>query len=164
MCRRARPRGGGFQFLSAQDRREGRVVMTPEMLNLQWNTVTLYPAGYYARQIATEASVKLPVGWQAGTALEVASKDGDTLHFKPIDYEDLVDSPIYAGKYFKRLDLDPGASTPVHMDIVADDAEVPGGQAGAVPAASAPWCSRCTRCTARTTTTTTTSWSRSATR
>jgi predicted metalloprotease with PDZ domain len=112
-----------FQFLSSQDQRQGRVVMTPEMLNLQWNSVTMYPAGYFARQINTEASVKLPAGWQAGTALEVASKDGGTLNFKPINYDDLVDSPIYAGKYFKRIDLDPGAKAPVHMDIVADDAK-----------------------------------------
>ncbi|WP_108472072.1 M61 family metallopeptidase [Rhodanobacter thiooxydans] len=112
-----------FQFLSPQDRNQGRVVMTPEMLNLQWNAVTIYPAGHFARQINTEASVKLPAGWQAGTALEVASKDGDTIHFKPINYNDLVDSPIYAGKYFKRIDLDPGAKAPVHMNIVADDAK-----------------------------------------
>ncbi|HWU76390.1 MAG TPA: M61 family peptidase [Rhodanobacter sp.] len=109
-----------FQYLSAQGRNQGRVVMTPEMLNLQWNTVSLYPAGYFARQINTEPSVELPAGWQAGTALEVASRDGNTIHFKPIDFENLVDSPIYAGKYFKRLDLDPGAAAPVHMDIVAD--------------------------------------------
>ncbi|MFK2899755.1 M61 family metallopeptidase [Dyella jejuensis] len=110
-----------FQYLSPQDTRQGRVVMTPEMLNLQWNTVSLYPAGYYARQIQADPSVKLPAGWQFGSALDVASQDGDTVHFKPINYDDLVDSPIYAGKYFKRVDLDPGASTPVHMDIVADD-------------------------------------------
>ena len=112
-----------FQYLSPQDRSQGRVVMTPEMLNLQWNAVTLYPAGHYASRIRAEASVRLPAGWQAGTALEVASKDGYTIHFKPIDYDDLVDSPIYAGKYFKRIDLDPGAKTPVHMDIVADAAK-----------------------------------------
>ena len=112
-----------FQFLSPQDRRQGRVVMTPEMLNLQWNTVTMYPAGYYARQINTEASVTLPAGWQAGTALEVASKSGDTISFKPIDYENLVDSPIMAGQYFKRVDLDPGAKAPVHMDLVGDSAK-----------------------------------------
>lgn len=110
-----------FQFLSPQDTRQGRVVMTPEMLNLQWNTVSLYPAGHYARQINAETSVKLPAGWQFGSALEVAAQDGGTVHFKPINYDDLVDSPIYAGKYFKRVDLDPGAATPVHMDIVADD-------------------------------------------
>ena len=109
-----------FQFLSPQSTREGRVVMTPEMLNLQWNANTLYPAGYYSRRIMTEASVKFPTGWQCGSALEVASHDGDTVNFKPIAYNDLVDSPIYAGKYFKRVDLDPGAKTSVHMDIVAD--------------------------------------------
>jgi predicted metalloprotease with PDZ domain len=110
-----------FQYLSPQSQREGRVVMTPEMLDVQWSANTLYPAGYVARQINTEPSVKLPAGWQAGTALEVASHDGDTLNFKPINFDDLVDSPIFAGKYFKRVDLDPGASTPVHIDIVADD-------------------------------------------
>ena len=110
-----------FQFLSAQDTRQGRVVMTPEMLNLQWNANSVYPAGYYSRQIKTQASVTFPAGWQFGSALEVASRDGDTVHFKPTTYNTLVDSPIYAGKYFKRLDLDPGAKAAVHMDIVADD-------------------------------------------
>lgn len=110
-----------FQFLSPQDQRQGRVVMTPEMLNLQWNTVSVYPAGYYSSQIKAEASVTFPAGWQFGSALEVASRSGDTVNFKEIDYDDLVDSPIYAGKYFKRVDLDPGAKTPVFLNIVADD-------------------------------------------
>ena len=110
-----------FQFLSAQDLRQGRVVMTPEMLNLQWNTVSLYPAGYFARQIKAETSMTFPAGWQYGSALEMASRNGDTVTFKPIDYANLVDSPIYAGKYFKRVDLDPGAKTPVFLNIVADD-------------------------------------------
>jgi predicted metalloprotease with PDZ domain len=112
-----------FQFLSAQDLRQGRVVMTPEMLNLQWNSVSLYPAGYFAHQIKAETSVTFPAGWQYGSALEMASRNGDTVTFKPIDYDDLVDSPIFAGKYFKRVDLDPGAKTPVFLNIVADDAK-----------------------------------------
>jgi len=110
-----------FQFLSPQDARQGRVVMTPEMLNVQWNTVSVYPAGYYTSQIKAEASLTLPAGWQLGSALEVAPRSGDTVTFKEIDYDDLVDSPIYAGKYFKRVDLDPGAKTPVFLNIVADD-------------------------------------------
>ncbi|WP_233202268.1 M61 family peptidase [Dyella sp. AD56] len=110
-----------FQFLSAQDIRQGRVVMTPEMLNLQWNSVSVYPAGYFARQVKAETSVTFPAGWQYGSALEMASRNGDTVTFKPIDYENLVDSPIYAGKYFKRVDLDPGAKTPVFLNVVADD-------------------------------------------
>jgi len=110
-----------FEFLSPQDKNQGRVVMTPEMLNLQWNTVTLYPAGYDARRIPAEASVTYPAGWQAATALEVAAKNGDTVNYRSINYDDLVDSPVYAGKYFKRVDLDPGAKVPVHLDIVADE-------------------------------------------
>src|SRR5690348_3704442 len=46
-----------FQFLSPQDASQGRVVMTPEMLNLQWNTVVLYPAGHYASRITVAPSV-----------------------------------------------------------------------------------------------------------
>ena len=110
-----------FQFLSAQDTRQGRVVMTPEMLNLQWNSVSVYPAGYFASRIKAETTVTFPAGWQYGSALEMASRSGDTVSYKPIDYDDLVDSPIYAGKYFKRVDLDPGAKTPVFLNIVADD-------------------------------------------
>ncbi|MEO5830150.1 MAG: M61 family peptidase, partial [Rhodanobacter sp.] len=112
-----------FEFLSPQSSREGRVVMTPEMLNLQWNANTVYPAGYFSKRIMTQTSVTLPAGWQFGTALDVASRDGDTVHFKPVAYNDLVDSPIYAGKYFKRIDLDPGSKTPVHLNIVADAAK-----------------------------------------
>ncbi|MFY1080093.1 peptidase M61, partial [Escherichia coli] len=32
-----------FDFLSSQGGSQGRVVMTPEMLNLQWNANSLYP-------------------------------------------------------------------------------------------------------------------------
>jgi predicted metalloprotease with PDZ domain len=113
-----------FQFLSAVDQSEGRIVVTPNMLNLQWNSVVLYPAGYFSRQINVEPSVRLPDGWQLATALEsVSSSDGLTT-FKPVPLNTLVDSPIFAGRYFERLDLDPGASVPVHLNIVADRPEL----------------------------------------
>ena len=112
-----------FQYLSPQNPGQGRVVMTPEMLDLQWSANTLYPAGHDTRRITAEASVTFPAGWQFGTALETASRSGDTVTFKPIAYNDLVDSPVYAGRYFKRLDLDPGAKQPVHLDLVADAPE-----------------------------------------
>jgi predicted metalloprotease with PDZ domain len=113
-----------FQFLSPLDRNQGRVVMTPEMLDLQWNTVSLYPAGYVARRVMTEPSVTYPAGWQAATALEVASSSGNTVTYKPINYDDLVDSPVYAGKYFRQVDLDAGAAAPVRLNIVADEAKL----------------------------------------
>src|SRR5579862_2163674 len=71
-----------FQFLSPVETRQGRVVMTPEMLDLEWNAVALYPAGYFSRNIMVQASVKLPLGWKFGTALETASGSGTTTAFK----------------------------------------------------------------------------------
>jgi len=104
-----------FQCLSPVEDREGRVVSTDVIVNLEWNAVVLYPAGYFARRIPVQAEVKLPPGWGIGTALEGA--DG---HFKTTTLETLVDSPILAGKYFSRVDIDPGAKVPVHLDIAAD--------------------------------------------
>jgi predicted metalloprotease with PDZ domain len=111
-----------FQVLSAQKRSEGSIRMTPEMLDLAWSKVSMYPAGYYTRRIMTEPSVTVPAGWKLGSALRPQSQQGDTTTFKPIAYVDLVDSPVIAGKYFKRVDLDPGSKlTPMYMDIVADE-------------------------------------------
>ncbi len=112
-----------YQYLSPTAGEQGRIVVTPEMLNLQWNTVVLYPAGYYARRIPVEASVTLPDGWQMGTALETAATAGSETTFKPVSLEVLVDSPIFAGRYFSRIDLDPKGRSRVTLNIMADEAE-----------------------------------------
>jgi predicted metalloprotease with PDZ domain len=112
-----------FQFLSAVARPEGRIMMTPDLLSLQWDTVALYPAGYFARDIQVEPSVKLPSGFTGATALEAAATDGDATTYKPVDFETLIDSPMIAGRYFKRYDLDPGGPARVSLDVVADKPE-----------------------------------------
>ncbi|MGH8397315.1 MAG: M61 family metallopeptidase [Gammaproteobacteria bacterium] len=109
-----------YQYLSPRGPGEGPIEMAGSMLNLVWHTVALYPAGYYSRGITYAASVRLPPGWQYGTALETQSQSGDITSFKPTTFNTLVDSPLYAGRYFKRMDLAPGAKVPVHLDIVAD--------------------------------------------
>jgi predicted metalloprotease with PDZ domain len=113
-----------FQFTSATETDQGRVVVTPEMLNLQWFSVALYPAGYFTRRIPIDASVRLPAGWKFGTALDVASTAAGVTRFKQVPFETLVDSPLYAGRYFRQIDLDPGASVPVRMNVVADRPEL----------------------------------------
>ena len=113
-----------FQFLSATDDNQGRIVTTPEMLNLQWLSVVLYPAGYFARQITVEASVRMPDEWQFATALEVASTAGATTTFKQASLEVLVDSPMFAGRHVKRVDLDPSGPVPVRLNVFADRADL----------------------------------------
>ena len=109
-----------FQYLSGRTGNDGAIDMTDRMLALEWNKVALYPAGYYTRGITFTPSVTLPPGWQFGSALERASQSGGTTTFKPVPFNTLVDSPIYAGEYFKRVDLNPGGKVPVHLDVVAD--------------------------------------------
>ena len=111
-----------FQHLVPFQSSQGAIKITPEMLNLKWDEMILYPAGYYARRIPVEASVKLPTGWKFATALD-RSGSFETPTFKPAPLDILIDSPIYAGKYFKRVDLDPGSKVPVHLNIVADNEE-----------------------------------------
>ena len=116
-----------FQHLSPIGNAPGRVVVTPEIVGLQWNAVTLYPAGYRADKIPVQASVKLPAGWGFGTALE-ASDGGNRanaapVQFKPTDLETLIDSPLLAGKHYRQFDLTPAGSTrPVRIEAVADKA------------------------------------------
>ncbi|HEX7339976.1 MAG TPA: peptidase M61, partial [Rhodanobacteraceae bacterium] len=109
-----------FHFLAAQRSAEGPIRITPEMLDLSWEKISLYPAGYYARRIKTVPSVTLPAGWDYGSALEQASRDGDTVTFKPIDYLNLVDSPLYAGAHMRHLDLGVDGAPPVRLHVMGD--------------------------------------------
>jgi predicted metalloprotease with PDZ domain len=95
---------------------EGRVTMTQEMLNLQWEKMSFYPAGHYTRRIAVKPTVKVPGGWTVYTALDGQSRSGDTVTWKPVDYETLVDSPIFAGKYAQQWQIGDN----VRLDVVAD--------------------------------------------
>ena len=113
-----------FQQLSPVDRDSGRVVATPEILNLQWSGVLLYPAGHRDNRITVQPSLRLPEGWTHGSALDVATRTGATLAFKPVTVETLIDSPVFAGRHLARMDLDPDAArngrAPVFLDVVAD--------------------------------------------
>jgi predicted metalloprotease with PDZ domain len=112
-----------FQFLSPVETREGRVVMTPNMLDVEWDADVLYPAGYFARRIPVHPTLTLPAGWQFGSALETETVNGASVTFKPVPLNVLIDSPLFAGRYFSRIDLDPQGKAPVHLDVVADRPE-----------------------------------------
>ena len=98
---------------------EGRITMTQEMLNLQWEKMSLYPAGHYVRQIKVKPSVTLPQGWTAAVALDGQSAEGNRLSWAETNYEVLVDSPIFAGKHFRKWDLGQN----VTLNVVADKPE-----------------------------------------
>jgi predicted metalloprotease with PDZ domain len=113
-----------YQFLSAVDGNEGRIVTTPEMLNLQWTSVVLFPAGHFVGQITFEPSMLLPDNWQFATALETASASGPSTTFKAVSLETLADSPVFAGRHVRRFDLGTPGLPPVRLNVFADRADL----------------------------------------
>lgn len=110
-----------FQVATPQNSDQGRVVMTPALTNVQWNQVVLYPAGHYNSAIQVAASLRLPEGWQAASALP-AQRDGSVYRFQQASLEEWVDSPVFSGPNYLRIDLAPGQKIPVAMNVFADQA------------------------------------------
>jgi predicted metalloprotease with PDZ domain len=107
-----------FQFASATSGDQGRIVMTPAMMSLQFNSMSLYPAGYFVRRIPVQAKVKYPEGWSAASGLP-ARAVGSTYSYEKTNYEVLVDSPVLAGRYYRPFELSPR----VTLDVFADSPE-----------------------------------------
>ena len=96
-----------------------RVTVTREIVNLEWDQFALYPAGHYVRQIKIKPSVTLPAGFTAYTALDGHAVNGAKSTWDVTDYETLVDSPVFAGRYARRFEI----GTNVFLDTVADKPE-----------------------------------------
>jgi predicted metalloprotease with PDZ domain len=95
---------------------------TPNFVALEFNQVAFYPAGYYTSRIMIQPTVKLPAGWKFASSLETDTPDSASPSFKAVSFENLVDSPLIAGRHFNRVDLAPGDKTAVHLNIVGDSA------------------------------------------
>ena len=113
-----------FQWLTPIEGAQGRITVTPEMVNVQWDKTLLYPAGYYSRQITFQPTLKLPQGWNYGAALDTVSFENGVATFAPITLEHLADSPVFAGAHYRQIDLDPGGRSPVRLNVVADTAKM----------------------------------------
>jgi len=116
-----------FDYLSPTSAKIDPIEMTDDLMVLDWNDLMLYPAGYFTRRIPVVPSLRVPDGWQLATALETESapSDGATeaQRFKRSTVETLVDSPVYAGRYAKRFDLDPAGAVTVTLNLFADRPE-----------------------------------------
>jgi predicted metalloprotease with PDZ domain len=122
-----------FQYL-APTGRDGPLEMTPGLLQLAWQHVVLYPAGWFARNLVVEPHLRLPDGFHFGTALEVNSVSDSEVAFKPVSLEALIDAPVMAGRFSERRTLVTG-ERPVAAQYFADDAAALVGAA----AQDAPW-------------------------
>ena len=106
-----------FQYLSPTDRNQGRVVATPDLASIEWIANSMYPAGYFVRDIPVQASVIVPAGWKVATALRPAGQDGNRIDYPVSSYEILMDSPLIAGAHYRSFPLSPD----VTLDVIADN-------------------------------------------
>jgi predicted metalloprotease with PDZ domain len=112
-----------FQLLSPTAQEQGRVGFTPRQLNLQWNTVVLYPAGHTNSQIGVQGRITLPQDWSFACSLEVEDQTETGVSFARAPLNRLVDSPLFAGLHCRRYQIDKQVSLNVFADW-ADQAEV----------------------------------------
>ncbi len=108
------PDTGGFSSAASS---------TSELALLSWNQMLLYPQGKASDDVEVTAQLRLPQDWKYGTALPVAKASGNNVEFKTVSLTTLVDSPILAGKHFRRIELSPGAQPAHYLDIAADSEE-----------------------------------------
>ena len=96
--------------------------LRPQMINVQWQRLLLYPAGWYTRDIHIAVSLQLPPGLRPFTALDSKQKPtaaSGLYTFAPDTLDRLVDTPVYAAKFARILDLS-SSNTPVRLNLMAD--------------------------------------------
>ncbi len=106
-----------FQYLTPTAPNQGRIVATPDLSSIQWISNSMYPAGYYVRDIPIQASVIVPSGWKVATALRPSTVSATRVDYPTTSYEILMDSPLIAGAHFRAFPLSPD----VTLDVIADN-------------------------------------------
>jgi predicted metalloprotease with PDZ domain len=91
---------------------------------LSWNELVVYPAGTKSADVMVTPSLKVPDGWKFGTALESTSAPGaPTTSFKTLSLEQLVDSPVLTGRYFREVPLATDVTPKHFLDMAGDGPE-----------------------------------------
>jgi predicted metalloprotease with PDZ domain len=91
---------------------------------LSWNTLLLYPAHTNAADVMITPTITIPSAWKYGTALTLDSKKGaDTSAFKTVTLEQLVDSPVLAGRWFREIPLATDVTPRHFLDLAGDGPE-----------------------------------------
>jgi predicted metalloprotease with PDZ domain len=90
---------------------------------LSWNTLLVYPADTNAIDVMFTPSITIPAGWQFGTALDKDGGSGQSTTFKTVSLEQLIDSPVLAGRYFREIPLAPEITPKHYLDMAADGPE-----------------------------------------
>ncbi|WP_158819781.1 M61 family metallopeptidase [Granulicella sp. S156] len=91
---------------------------------LSWNELLVYPDGTKVADVMVTPEIKIPGDWKFGTALDPTSDPkGSNVTFKAVSLEQLVDSPVLAGRWFREIPLAPEVSPKHFLDLAGDGPE-----------------------------------------
>lgn len=90
---------------------------------LSWNSVLVYPQGTNAADVMVTPSITVPVDWKFGTALEGTGGRGAVHEFKTVSLEQLIDSPVLAGRWFREIPLATDIRPQHFLDLAGDGPE-----------------------------------------
>jgi predicted metalloprotease with PDZ domain len=97
--------------------------VAPNLAELEWERLMLYPAGVPVNQILVVPSVIVPSGWRCGTALTPTKSGGNITTFAQTTIRHLEDSPVITGLYFKEIPVTPGVKPQHFLDVAADTSQ-----------------------------------------
>ena len=92
-------------------------------LAINFNTCVVYPEGWNIRSAQAAVRVKLPEGWQFGTSLETKSSEEGWVLFQPDTLENVIDSPLVAGRHYRLLEVQTEGFPNTQFHFVSEAAE-----------------------------------------
>jgi predicted metalloprotease with PDZ domain len=105
-----------FQYIT----RAGDALLRPDMVLVQWQRMLLYPAGWFARNIAVQARLHLPQGLKAVSSLQLEGADDDGLGYAETSLETLMDAPVIAARHSRSIGLGAAGEPPLRLHLLAD--------------------------------------------
>jgi len=118
-------------FITAATDGTGAASTDANIAALNWNTVLLYPYAGPSMQVASieiTPTIILPVDWHFATALvpnirSATPVSASTVAFQTVSLDQLIDSPLISGRYFREVVLAPEITPRHYLDMVADKPE-----------------------------------------
>lgn len=107
-----------FQYVTRVD----DALLRSDFVNVAWPHLLVYPAGWFARNIPVQASLKLPDGLAMATSLQPASSSGGNTRFAETSLEALLDAPVIAARHLRRVSLSEPGQPAMQLDLIATSA------------------------------------------
>lgn len=105
-----------FQYITRVD----DALVRDDLIDIAWQHLMVYPAGWFARNIPVRATLAVPDGLQIASALPLRSQHGGDVEFAPVSMATLLDAPAFAARYLRRVPLTTGIPA-VQLDLMSMD-------------------------------------------